>query len=399
MREVRQAVPQHHRGRHAYRRELVPFELAEVVRRALGALVEGEVDQRAGHVLDRLETLVELRRAMDAFDEFVGYGRTGLHVPGVAAQDLGLEQPVLEQLRRQFHEVAEHIGPCKPLVRRRGEKTVKAMAELVEERAGIVEAQQRGPVAAGLREVVVVRDDRQCSVTGEIVCAQTIGRHPCTAPLRGPRVVVREENATQRSVRIAHLERAHIGVVGGNVRSFHEGKAEEALSAVESCAEHGVQREVRLHLLVVELVPRSFDALRVVSPVPGLDLGNAINARRGAELFVLGDRRRPCRNPHLCQQVSYGISPLRHRVRQLIVRERGVAVKTGEFESSLQNLADQRTIVGRSPVLPTPHPGVPCKLSEVATGREHEERRDQRPRDREGVAAFGESGILRGAGH
>jgi hypothetical protein len=72
--------------------------------------VHGHVDQRRGGVADGLVALVEVARPVQALDEFFGDRRAGLVMPGMALQHLGLLEPVLEQLRRQLDEIAQHVG-------------------------------------------------------------------------------------------------------------------------------------------------------------------------------------------------------------------------------------------------------------------------------------------------
>jgi hypothetical protein len=77
-------------------------------------------------------------------DEVFGNGLAGLVMQRVALQHLGLERPVLEQLRRQLDEVLQHVRAGQALVGHLRQEAVQTVAELVEQRAHVVGGQQRG---------------------------------------------------------------------------------------------------------------------------------------------------------------------------------------------------------------------------------------------------------------
>ena len=76
-------------------------------------------------------------------DQLVGDALAGRVMQRVPLQHLGLERPVLEDLRRQLDEVAQHLGAGQPLVGDLRQQPVQAVAELVEQRAHVVGRQQR----------------------------------------------------------------------------------------------------------------------------------------------------------------------------------------------------------------------------------------------------------------
>ena len=70
---------------------------------------------------------------------------------GEASQRLGALQPMLVELRGKFDEVARDVGPRQQRIGHVGEHAVQRMAEFVEQRARLVEAQQARFAVAGAR--------------------------------------------------------------------------------------------------------------------------------------------------------------------------------------------------------------------------------------------------------
>ena len=73
-------------------------------------------------------------------------------VAGEAFQDVLGIQPVLEELGWQLDEITLDAGAGERTVRDIGQQTVQAVPELVKERMGVVERQQRGFAGFGLGE-------------------------------------------------------------------------------------------------------------------------------------------------------------------------------------------------------------------------------------------------------
>jgi hypothetical protein len=86
------------------------------------------------------------------------------------------------------------------------------MAELVEQRARIIDAEQRRLARRTLGEVHDVDDDRPHLVRVQLVLVAP-SRRPRAGPLRGPREIVRQEQADVPAVLADHLEGANVGVV------------------------------------------------------------------------------------------------------------------------------------------------------------------------------------------
>ena len=109
MAEMREPVTQHDLAWHADALELRALELADVHIGSIGPRMERHVDERAGDVFDGLEALVPALRLLQLCNHFVGNGLAGRVMQCVALEHLGLERPMLEDLRRQFDEIPQDL--------------------------------------------------------------------------------------------------------------------------------------------------------------------------------------------------------------------------------------------------------------------------------------------------
>ena len=96
---------------------------------------------------------LNLRAARKRLQQVVRHRLAGLVVPGELLQHLGPLQPVLVELRGQLDEIGEHAGARQRRIGHVGQQAVQAVAELVEQRARVVERQQRRLAAGALGEV------------------------------------------------------------------------------------------------------------------------------------------------------------------------------------------------------------------------------------------------------
>ena len=251
----------------------------------------------------------------------------------MALEHLRLLEPVLEDLRRQLDEVAQHAGARQALVGDVREQAVQAVAELVEERARVVEAEQRRRARCGLREVVVVDDDRQHRVASRAVALlafrlPAVRAHPRTAALARPREVVVQEDADRTIGGVSHFVDAHFGVVDADVVARDEAQTEESRRAVERGLDHPLERKVGLDLGLVEVVAHLADLLGVEAPVPRLDdrrFAARERQRRQCDSLLLDARLR--RRPDALEQRRHGRLALRHRVAEGEVGVARVAVQ------------------------------------------------------------------------
>ena len=113
----------------------------------------------AEHLGERV-ALVERFGLPDLVDQRLRHRRAGLVVHRVVREHLRVERPVLVELRGKLDEVARDVGARQRRVLLVGEQAVQRVAELVEHRRHVVEADERGLARRRLREVGDVVDDR-----------------------------------------------------------------------------------------------------------------------------------------------------------------------------------------------------------------------------------------------
>ena len=104
-----------------------------------------EIDKRGGGEFDRRETLVELpRRQEPSASSASGIGAPVSIMAREAAQDFRPLQPMLVELRGKLDEIARDIGSREQGIGHVGQHAVQGVAEFVEQRARVIEAQQAG---------------------------------------------------------------------------------------------------------------------------------------------------------------------------------------------------------------------------------------------------------------
>ena len=366
MLEMRQPMPHAHRWRHAQPLQRGLLEGHHIARsRRVAQRVDLQVHQRAAGVAHRLVPLSPAPCRLQTVDQRLRDGLARLPVAGMAAQHLGLAQPVLEQLRRQLHEVAQHLGAGQPVVGDVGQQAVQAMAELVEQRARIVEGQQRGLPRRRLGKVVVVDDDGPvhpavARLVGEVA-------HPGARALGRTGKVVLQEQAGAAPLGVEHLVDLHVRVVGAHIRPRLEAHAEEALGAVEQGLDHALQREIGLHLGIVDVVAGLAHLLRPVAPIPGFGLAlHAMAAHHRDQGLALPLGRRQRALPDLAQQLAHRLLATGHAVGQHVVGVVVEAVLARLGIAQHQDALDQRPVVGFTRHLAAPAPGPPGLLAQVA---------------------------------
>ena len=143
--------------------------------------MEIEVDDCTGDIFDRGKALVEIARGDEPLQKVLRHRLAGLVVQREAAQHLRLLQPVLVKLRRQFDEIGGDIGAGNFRIGDARQQAVQRVAEFVEQRARILEAEQRRLAVGGLGKIADIDDERR-DIAGELfLIAQ--GGHPGAAAL------------------------------------------------------------------------------------------------------------------------------------------------------------------------------------------------------------------------
>ena len=106
--------------------------------------VEIHVDQGGGQEFHRGKALVVIARRQQLVQQRLRHRLAGLVMAGETLQHRGLFQPMFVELRRQFDEIARHIGAGQARIAHLAEQAVQGMAEFMEQGHGIVEGQQAG---------------------------------------------------------------------------------------------------------------------------------------------------------------------------------------------------------------------------------------------------------------
>jgi hypothetical protein len=126
--------------------------------------VKRHIDQRRRGEFHGIETGIERSRGQHLVEQGLRHRLAGLEMHGIALQDSGHRQPVLIKLRRQLDEIARNTGAGNGRVGNIRQHAVQRVAEFVEQRARVVERQQRRLAFRRLGEVADIIDDWQFAV-------------------------------------------------------------------------------------------------------------------------------------------------------------------------------------------------------------------------------------------
>ena len=147
---------------------------------------------------------------------------------------------------------------------------MQGVAELVEQRPGLVEAEQGGLARCRLVDVQIVQHHRPGGQQPRLRHQRV---HPGAAALARPRVVIGEEQAERTAVRLEYFPHLHVRVVAGQVLAAGEGHAVELRGRVEDAVLHdAVELEERAQGGGVDGEPVGAGAFGVERPVPRLQL-------------------------------------------------------------------------------------------------------------------------------
>src|SRR6516164_2435416 len=140
---------------------------------------------------------------------------------------------------------------------------MQSVAEFVEQRPGVVKAQEGG---LALYKIVVVDDDRcHCTFRAFLIA---VAAGPCPRLLARTGEVVVKKQPDMSARRVANLPHSDIRMVDRDVLTLDEGEAKQAAGGIERSADHVVEHEIWLELGLVEIVLGLTDFLGVVAPVP-----------------------------------------------------------------------------------------------------------------------------------
>ena len=233
--------------------------------------VDIEIDQRAGGVFYRGEALVEGARRQQAVEQRLRHRLARARVAGVFLQDLRHLQPVLVELRRQFDEIARHRRAGKQRIGHVRQQPVQGVTEFVEQRAGVVERQQRRLTRRRLGEIADVEDDRT-DVAAEFFLVAQRG-HPGAGVLGAAREIIADEQADMTAGHVFHLEGARVRVIKRHIDG-REAQAEQTPRGLEGGLHHLVELEIGLDLGLIQVEFGFAQLLGVIAPVPGLQARN-----------------------------------------------------------------------------------------------------------------------------
>ena len=254
---------------------------------------------------------------------------------------------MLVELGGQLDEIGGDAGAGDHRIGDVRQQPVQAVAELVEQGAGIVEGEQRRRAAAGLGEVHHVDDERPDVARKLLLDPQR--RHPGAAALRGSGEIVAEEQADMAVVRAADLPDPHVGMPHRDVVALVEGEAEQPAGGVEGRRDHAVEREIGRDLGLIDVEARLAQLLRVEAPVPGREREvAALGLGELLERIAVGHGAGPRRRPHALEQPAHRLRGLRHGIVEAVAGKVGVAQQAGALGAQPHRLGDDRLVVGRA---------------------------------------------------
>ena len=334
--------------------------------------MEIEVDQGRGDVLDRAESFVEVARRDQPLQQFLRHRFAGAVMPREAAQHVGLFEPVLVELRGQFDEVGGDVGAGDFRIGDGREQAVQRMAELVKQRARILEA-QKGRLAVGALGEIHHVDDQRLDVAVEFLLIAQRG-HPGAAALRGPGEIIAEEQADLVAAGAAHLPDPDVGMPHRQLGAHGKAQAEQTLRGIERGLDHAVEVEIGLDRGLVEIAAPLPQFFGVIAPVPWRQLEvAAVFLHQFLHGVAVGERARARRLPHGFEEVARGFRRLRHRVLEPVMGEVGVAQKPRPLGAQLDRLGDDCLVVGCSAIVAARDEGAEDFFAQVAALRELQE--------------------------
>ena len=255
MHEVRRTVARLHGRREPGGRQHLGFEVEH--RLDLFAwlqTVPRKVQKSGSQVFDRAEALPELLRLLDLLDQAFRQRFARCDVAGVVRQNIRVEHPHFVQLRRELDIVPGDRGACPAGVGGIGKQSVPHVAELVEERVDVVQAQQCR--FAGCRAGHVHRHGDDGLFTRQAGAGHEF-RHPRPTALAGARVRVDADQAQDFGAlgdlphRDGFVPQAACETVGD---VFKAQSVQHARGIENTVVQHPVELEVLADFAVVDAV-------------------------------------------------------------------------------------------------------------------------------------------------
>jgi hypothetical protein len=151
---------------------------------------------------------------------------------------------MLVELRRQLDEIAGDAGAGNQGIFDIRQHAVQAMAEFVEQRARIIETEQRRTALRGLGKIHHVDDDRP-DIAVEFLLRAEAG-HPGAAAFGGAREIIAKKEGDMLAAAIADIEGANVGMVERQAVDFAELQSEQLRRGVERRVDHFVELQIGL---------------------------------------------------------------------------------------------------------------------------------------------------------
>ena len=126
------------------------------------------------------------------------------------------------------------------------------MAELVEQRAGVVETSSAGLPGSGLEKFITLR--MIGDLAGQLLLVAQRG-HPGAAMLGLAGEIIPEEQPDMLAGGVLHLPGAHVGVIERHVHR-RESQTEQPPRGLEGRLDHALELEIRLDLRLLQVVAR-----------------------------------------------------------------------------------------------------------------------------------------------
>ena len=245
---------------------------------------------------------------------------------------------------------------------------MQAVAEFVEQGAGVVGREQRGLATRALGEIADVDDQRRDRAVELLLVAQR--GHPGARALRGPGKVVAIEQRLVGAAPVADLPDPDVGMPDRDILALGEGDPEQARGAVEGGLDHVVQRQIGLDRAVVEIGFALAQLLGVVAPVPGREREIAALLRdQRLQLVTVGERPRPGRLPDPLKQTPDGLRRLRHGVLEPIGGEGRKPQQLRALLAQRQDLGDDLLVVVGVAIVAAGDEGLVDLLPQVAASQ------------------------------
>src|SRR5512143_880727 len=143
MLEMRKAMTHHNLWRHKNTLEILVLEFGDIERGGVRQRMQVEIDQRTSGVFHRRKSLIERARCQQALEQGLRHRLTGTCVSCVFLENLRDFQPMLIELGWQFDEIAWDRRAGEQRVSYVRQHAVQRVAEFMEQRACIVEREQR----------------------------------------------------------------------------------------------------------------------------------------------------------------------------------------------------------------------------------------------------------------